>query len=217
MKKTVLPILLLSSFALFGCTDSRKPEASQPAEQPPAASQQVSEPDEGKPSEGKDTEKPETATVDTGLGITANEYQTAYNAHVEQFNAQMNKDPVRMVPLNLKINGKKFNACTMPYACLNGAMTEDGRYIHKIAISGTLTLQTPKSLALAPVHMMIGSASAIQGASIPDIKDLLDRLSDDAQKRHATSSSLVFKGYRIDFSHPKTERIVLTISKAPSK
>ncbi|MGN0918625.1 MAG: hypothetical protein ACI4NO_05735 [Oxalobacter sp.] len=217
MKKAILSIFLLSSLALSGCTDSRKPEVSQPAEQPPAASQQASQPNEGEPAESKDTEKPETAAVDTGLGITANEYQTTYNAHVEQFNTQMNKDPVRMVPLNLKINGKKFNACTMPYACLNGTMTGDGRYIHQIAISGTLTLQTPKSLALAPVHMMIGSASAIQGASIPDIKDLLDRLSDDAQKRHATSSSLVFKGYRIDFSHPKTERIVLTISKAPIK
>lgn len=217
MKKAIPSIFLLSSLALSGCTDSRKPEVSQPAEQPPAASQQASQPNEGEPAESKDTEKPETAAVDTGLGITANEYQTTYNAHVEQFNTQMNKDPVRMVPLNLKINGKKFNACTMPYACLNGTMTGDGRYIHQIAISGTLTLQTPKSLALAPVHMMIGSASAIQGASIPDIKDLLDRLSDDAQKRHATSSSLVFKGYRIDFSHPKTERIVLTISKAPIK
>ena len=217
MKKAILPIILLSCLALSGCSDSKKPDASQPAQsETPAASQQGSQPDDGKPAEDKNAEKPETA-AGTGLGITADEYQTAYNAHVEQFNAQMKKDPVRMVPLSLKVNGKKFHACTMPYACLNGTMTEDGKYINKIAISGTLTLQTPKSLALAPVHMMIGTASAIQGASIPDIKDLLDKLAGDAQKHHATSSSLVFRGYQIDFSHPKTEQIVLTVSKAPSK
>ena len=215
MKKAILPFLLLSCLVLSGCGDSRKPEASQPAEQP-TASQQGSQPDGEKPADGKNAEKPETS-ADTGLGITANEYQATYNSHVEQFNAQMKKDPVRMLPLNLKINGKQFNACTMPYACLNGTMTEDGQYINKIAISGTLTLQTPKSLALAPVHMMIGAVSAVKGASIPDIKDLLDKLSGEAQKRQSTSSSLVFRGCQITFSHPKTERIVVTVTKAPAK
>jgi len=132
-------------------------------------------------------------------------------------NTQMKKDPVRMVPLNLKVNGKQFKACTMPYACVDGTMTENGQYINKIAVSGTLTLETPKSLALAPVHMMIGTVSAIKGASIPDIKDLFDKLSGDAQKRHTNTATTVFRGYRIEFSHPKTERIVVTVTKAPAK
>ncbi len=213
MKKAFLPIILLGCLVLSGCSDSKKPEASQPAPQEvPAASQQGTSQNEEKPAE-----TPETATTNTGLGITDREYQTAYNAHVQQFNAQMKEDPVRMVPLTLKVNGKQFKTCTMPYACLDGTMTEDGQYINKIAISGTLSLQAPKSLALAPVHMMIGTASAIKGASIPDIKDLFDKLSGEARNHHASTATTVFRGYRINFSHPKTEKIVVTVSKAHSK
>ncbi|MBR7070092.1 MAG: hypothetical protein IKI30_06570 [Oxalobacter sp.] len=213
MKKIFLPIILFICLALSGCGDNKKPEASQPAQQEtPTASQQSTSPNEEKPGD-----KPEETAADTGLGITSDEYQTAYNTHVEQFNTQMKKDPVRMVQLNLKVNGKQFKACTMPYACVDGTMTENGQYINKIAVSGTLTLETPKSLALAPVHMMIGTVSAIKGASIPDIKDLFDKLSGDAQKRHTNTATTVFRGYRIEFSHPKTERIVVTITKASAK
>ena len=215
MKKIFLPIILLSCLALSGCSESKKTEASEPAQQetPTASPQSTST----NTNEGKTDEKPEETAADTGLGITSDEYQTAYNAHVEQFNTQMKKDPVRMVPLKLKVNGKQFKACTMPYACLDGTMTENGQYINKVSVSGTLTLETPKSLALAPVHMMIGTVSAIKDTSIPDIKDLFDKLSGDAQKHHTNTATTVFRGYRIEFSHPKTERIIVTITKAPAK
>ena len=135
MKKIFLPIILFICLALSGCGDNKKPEASQPAQQEtPTASQQSTSPNEEKPGD-----KPEETAADTGLGITSDEYQTAYNTHVEQFNTQMKKDPVRMVQLNLKVNGKQFKACTMPYACVDGTMTENGQYINKIAVSGTLT------------------------------------------------------------------------------
>ena len=118
-----------------------------------------------------------------------------------------------MTPLKLNTSDKQFKSCPMSYACLNGSMTEDGKQIEKISITGTLTLQTPKSLALAPVHIMIGTASAIPGTTIPEIKTLLDQLANTAQKNHSTSASTVFKGYKVQFAHPKEPLLVLTVSK----
>lgn len=203
MKKTLLALSLLSCLVLAGCGDNKKPDT--PSSQPPAGSVTASAP------EVKSPETPET-TTSKGLGITSAEYQSAYNAQVQQFNTQMQKDPVRMNPLNLKINGKQFKTCPMSYACLNGTMTEDGKNIEKISITGTLNLQTPKSLALAPVHIMIGTASAIPGTSIPEVKSLLDQLAHTAQKQSNVAST-VFKGYKVEFSHPKEPLLVLTVSK----
>lgn len=203
MKKTLLTASLLGCLILAGCGDNKKPESG--ASQSPVASASL-------PAEVKPAETPD-ATVSKGLGITSAEYQSAYNAQVQQFNTQMQKDPVRMAPLNLKISGRQFKSCPMSYACLDGSMTEDGKQIEKISITGTLTLQTPKSLALAPVHIMIGTASAIPGTSIPEVKSLLDQLANTAQKSHSTTASTVYKGYKVQFSHPKEPLLVLTVSK----
>ncbi len=209
MKKNILSIALFACLALSGCSDSKKTDGSPPAQQDTPAASQQDMPKKDESTAGT----PETVQADTGIGLTGKEYQAAYNAQVQQFNIQMKQDPVRMQPLNLKIRGRKFSACTMSYACLDGTMTEDGKYIRHIAVSGTLTLKKPRSLALAPVHMMIGAVSAIPGASIQDIKGLLDKLADEAQKRQPAKSSTVFMGYQVTFSHPKVERIVLSVEK----
>ncbi|MBR5999975.1 MAG: hypothetical protein IK089_01810 [Oxalobacter sp.] len=213
MRKALIPATLLF-LLLTGCNDSPKPtEASQPAPQPTASS----EPKEAPKPEEKPADPTEEKTVSTGLGITTNTYQATYNAHVDKFNAQMKQDPVRMTKITLKVNGKQFSACPMSYACINGTLTEDEKYIDTVSISGTLTLKEPKSLALAPVHMMMGTVSAIQEAAIPDIKDMFDKLSKEAENHPSKTASMVIKGCKITFSHPRTEKIVLTVSKAPAK
>ena len=209
MKKIVIFVVMLSCLILSSCKEKTQQSTLQSPQQ--AASVNTSM------TASSNKISSEKTTLHQGLGITTKHYQTAYNAQVQQFNQQMKQDPIRMTALNLKITGKQFKACSLPYACLKGVLTEDSQYISQIAIIGTLTMKTPKSLMLAPVHMIIGTVSAIPDATIPEIKTLLDKLSHDAQKRHSLTASTQYKGYNLQFFHPKQEQIILTITKPLTK